>query len=394
MTAAATGKKRVLFVDDEPAILAALENLLYRDRARWDMVFAVGAARALGEMRSRPFDVVVSDMRMPGMDGAALLDIVRAEFPATVRIILSGHAERESILRALPIMHQYLRKPCDPGTLRAAIVRCLDIVRQPSGDVRALIGRLDKLPAPRTVYFELERHAKNPASTIDDVARCVERDPAIAAKLLQLANSAAFGATRAIATIHDAVAYLGTELLQHLIMMSSLFDHAPQPPRIAALLERLHACTLHTAAVVRKLLPDHRDAELAFAAALLHDIGEGVLAVGMPDAYLALQAAARATHEPLVVAERRELGASHAEVGAYLLGMWGLPAHLVDLVAFHHEPRGAPAQLHRVLAALHVADALTCGHEDPSETMIDHGFLDELGVADQLPRWRSLAEQP
>lgn len=394
MAAELVARKRVLFVDDEPAILSALENLLYRDRPRWDMVFAVGADRALAEMRRHPFDVVVSDMRMPGLDGAALLDIVRAEFPATVRIILSGHAERESILRALPIMHQYLRKPCEPGLLRAAIARCLDIVRKPTGDVRALIGRLARLPAPRGVYFELERHAGNPACTIDDVARTIEGDPPVAAKVLQFANSAAFGATRGVTTIADAVAYLGTELVLHLVLMASLFDHAPQPPAIAALLDRLHDGTVRTATLVRKLIHDRKDAELAFAAALLHDLGEGVLAVGLPDSYLRLQAAARANHEPLVVAERRELGASHAEVGAYLLGMWGLPQHLVDLVAYHHEPRAAPPALHRVLAVLHVADALIGAHASAAEAMIDHALLDELGLAAQLEGWRQAAGQP
>ena len=244
------------------------------------------------------------------------------------------------------------------------------------------------------MYFELERLIKSPSTTLDDLARCVERDPAIAAKLLQLANSAAFGAARTVTTIADAISYLGLELIGHLVMLSSLFDHPTQRGPVARLLEDLHDQTLRTAALVRRLIPERKPAELAFAAALFHDVGEAVLMVGMPETYPALLAATAASHEPLVVAERRELGASHAEVGAYLLGMWGLPAPLLDLVAYHHDPRGAPAELHPVLAALHVADALTTSWRDPNEAMIDHAFLTEIGAADKLATWRTIAEQP
>ncbi|HMG23584.1 MAG TPA: response regulator, partial [Kofleriaceae bacterium] len=119
-------KKRILFVDDEPAILAGLQNLLYKDRKRWDMVFALGGQLALDEIRKESFDIVVSDMRMPGVDGATLLNTVKDECPATVRIMLSGHADREAIVRALPALHQLLSKPCDAATLRGAIERSLD----------------------------------------------------------------------------------------------------------------------------------------------------------------------------------------------------------------------------------------------------------------------------
>ena len=116
-------KPRVLFVDDEPAILASLRTLLHRDRKRWEMVFATGGDAALAEAAKAPLDVVVSDMRMPGMDGATLLARIQAEYPATVRIMLTGHADREAIVRALPALHQLLTKPCDGEVLRDAIER-------------------------------------------------------------------------------------------------------------------------------------------------------------------------------------------------------------------------------------------------------------------------------
>jgi DNA-binding NtrC family response regulator len=142
-------KKRILFVDDEPAILAGLQNLLYKDRKRWEMVFALGGQLALDEIRKAPFDIVVSDMRMPGIDGAMLLNVIKDECPATVRIMLSGHADREAIVRALPALHQLLSKPCDANTLRGAIERSLDGVNvDRDAKIRKIVGGVDKLPTP------------------------------------------------------------------------------------------------------------------------------------------------------------------------------------------------------------------------------------------------------
>jgi DNA-binding NtrC family response regulator len=119
-------RKRILFVDDEPALLAGLENLLRRDRTRWEMVFVLGGHHALDEIRRYPFDAVVSDMRMPDSDGATLLTIVQAEQPATVRIMLTGYADDVELARVRPVLHQLLTKPCRVAALREAIERNLD----------------------------------------------------------------------------------------------------------------------------------------------------------------------------------------------------------------------------------------------------------------------------
>jgi len=113
--------KRILFVDDDEALLAGLRNVLHRDRNRWEMVFANGGETALAEIKKQPFDVVVSDMRMPQLDGAQLFRILRAEWPKTARIMLSG-SDCES---AMADIDELLAKPCPPSVLRAAIERAL-----------------------------------------------------------------------------------------------------------------------------------------------------------------------------------------------------------------------------------------------------------------------------
>ncbi len=115
--------KRILFVDDDALVLAGLRNVLYRERSRWEMVFALGGEAALVELARGSFDVVVSDMRMPGIDGLTLLEHVRTMSPTTARIMLSGSADQHEVDRATAAVDILLGKPCDARTLRETLER-------------------------------------------------------------------------------------------------------------------------------------------------------------------------------------------------------------------------------------------------------------------------------
>ncbi|HEY4243365.1 MAG TPA: response regulator [Kofleriaceae bacterium] len=375
--------KRVLFVDDEPAILARLEDTLRKGRARWDMTFVVGAEAALARMRAHPFDVIVSDLHMPGMDGAALLERVKAEFPSTVRVIVSGHADRDAIARALPAMHQFLSKPCDPMRLRDAIERSTPRI---ASHVLAAIGGLDKVPAPPRSFQELSALAQDPEAPLTAIAAVVTRDPALAAKVLQLANSAAFGVGRPLTSIGESVRYLGCELLKSLALATSIFAPAPHVAQAGFSLDDMQDTALRAATFARGIAP-RADAEVVFTATLLRDIGELVLAFVRTATYAQLRRDAAALGESRLAAERRILGATHAEIGACLLGMWGLPSPIVELVAMHHSPQHAAPALHRPLALLHVADVLA----GETGAGLDVPFLEVAGVAPRIDVWRSLA---
>jgi len=276
---------RVLFVDDEPAILLSLRNLLHRERKRWEMVFVGSGAAALDELRKQPFDVVVTDMRMPQMDGAELLRHVQEECPATVRIVLSGHADRESIVRALPALHQLLSKPCDTNTLRGAIERAMDLdARTHDCVIRQMIGRIDKLPSPPAVFDELAAVLASARPSIEDVTAIAERDPATCAKVLQLVNSAYFGRGHATSSIASAVAELGTEQLRYVARTAAVFSSSPGLHCPGVSVEVIQEESAKVAQVARSLVTGHR-ADEAFAAGLLHDVGQIVLALGMPEAY-------------------------------------------------------------------------------------------------------------
>ncbi|MEO7650489.1 MAG: response regulator, partial [Bryobacteraceae bacterium] len=104
--------KQLLFVDDEPKVLEGLKRSLRPMREDWNMSFVTSGAEALQTLEQAPFDVIVSDMRMPVMDGAQLLNEVRQRFPQVVRIVLSGQSDKELIYQSIAATHQYLDKPC------------------------------------------------------------------------------------------------------------------------------------------------------------------------------------------------------------------------------------------------------------------------------------------
>ena len=385
--------KRILFVDDEQSLLDGLQDILRKHRREWKMVFALGAEAALAELAAAPCDVIVSDMRMPGLDGAALLERVRDDYPQVARIVLSGHAEREAVVRALPVAHQYLSKPCDVAVLQAVIERMCHLQALVEDDVvRTTAGRLDRLPSVPSRHRELVTVSGSAACGLADVTAVVETDPAMAAKVLQLANSAYFGSGQRTTSVRRAAAYLGVDLIQDMVATTQVFDPVAMPMRGGLSLERLQQHSLRTARLAGRLMPDQSRAEEAFTAALLHDVGKIVLALGFPDRYADVLALAQETGRPLYEVEKGALGVTHAEAGAYLLGVWGLPCSIVEAIAYHHTPRLASPGTRDVIAAIHVADALANGAAPPHRRhLIDLEFLDEVGLASSLPAWERIA---
>jgi HD-like signal output (HDOD) protein len=345
--------KRILFVDDEARILDGLRASLQRQRGEWDMVFSAHPEDALRELRANPFDVVVSDMRMPGMDGAALLAAVRDESPATIRILLSGHGDRDAIARALSVCHQFLAKPCEAATLKGTIERISGLQRMLGDErLRSVVGKLVDLPSMPRIYAELCAALRSRNSSARELGRIIGSDPGIAAKLLKIANSSFFGITQRVTVPERAIAYLGIDLVRSLVLGAEVFTSVSAP---GLDLEDAQAHALITSMVARHLVRAPLDQDDAATAGLLHDVGELVLAGPYPEV---TEARANLSGRERLEAERGALGGvTHAEVGAYLVGIWGLPLGIVEAVAFHEEPERC-ARMTDPTAAVHVAAAL------------------------------------
>jgi putative nucleotidyltransferase with HDIG domain len=237
----------------------------------------------------------------------------------------------------------------------------------------------------------------NPNVSPKEIAQVVRQDPAMCAKLLQLVNSSYFGIARRVASVEQAIVYLGFELVRNLSITAHIFRSAEAMPAVAGLsFESLQEHGVLTAAVAMKIAPDAKSADDAFTAALLHDVGKVILTNAVPDRVAELIALSRKSGQPMHATELQVLGVTHAEVGAYLLGLWGLPVPIVEAVAYHHSPASIAHTTLNTLAIVHIADALVAG-QFPSVAgaapapALDMSYLEALGVAGELPRWSALA---
>jgi putative nucleotidyltransferase with HDIG domain len=350
---------RILFADDEAPVLDGLRTRLYRQSGRWEMVFVENGAAAVAELERGAFDVIVTDMRMAGMDGAELLQSVSERWPQTIRIVLSGYAELQQALRLVPVAHQYLSKPCDAQRLVSAIDGCLYLhALLPHPELRALLGRVRTLPVMASVHSKLGRVISSENVNVKEIAELLAMDPLMAAKVLQMANSAFFRLARPTINIDQAVSYLGVAAIRNLLASLSVFFPSDLVPCTLVNFEELQSHARAAATAAQSLANTASLGDEALLAGLLHDIGYWLLAHECPGRLANAIEMAVAERIPLHEAETRVLGASHAQIGAYLLGLWGLPQSIVEAVAHHHAPHSASPSNFGPLAALTVANAL------------------------------------
>jgi putative nucleotidyltransferase with HDIG domain len=394
--------KRVLFVDDERKALEDLKLMLQMQEFPWETGFASSGKSALDLMTEKPFDVIISDIRMPEMDGAALLKIVCERFPGGVRIVVCSQEEMNGALRAVPVAHQFLLKPCDPHMLRVAVERATSLSDVLSNKMLAgIVGSVKDLPVLPRTFMALREKLADPNASVKEVVKLVEQDISISAKILQLVNSAFFGLPREISTLNTAVSYLGMDMLHNLVLSAGVFrvfENASSLPGFS--FEELHRHSQLTAKIASHIPGPMAVHNAAVVAGLLHDVGKLVLATRSPKHFArALQGSAQ-EKRPLFAVEQELMGVSHAEVGAHLLGIWGLPCPVVEAVAHHHHPERLPQQTLDAVAVVHVANYLA--HENPVRPAAeedsnaylkpDPEYLENLGLTEQILGWNEFAE--
>jgi HD-like signal output (HDOD) protein len=382
---------RVLFVDDDPAVLEGLENRLRPFRQRWHMRFAKGASAALAQLAQHPADVVVSDMRMPEVDGASLLETVRERYPQTVRFMLSGETGQEGAMGVMPLVHQFLSKPCDASVLEQAIERACCLRGVDAAAVDKAVSLLRALPALPRLYWEVAREIDNPRSDLASIAKILEQDVVMTARVLQLANSAFFGAARKINTVREATMLLGLNPIRSLVLSSSFFRAMGEncaPPGFS--LADLQRRSLKVAELSAQMLANVEQRQIAFSAGVLHDFGFVLLATNMPKECEEVRNLTVEEGFTQAEAEREVFGCTHADVGGQLLALWGLPIPLIESVAYHLRPSTTGSRVFNSIGAVHVADLIVSAqgqHTQTFERVPDWLYLETAGVADQVTRW-------
>ncbi len=391
-------QKSVLFVDDEPFILRGYLRATQEFEGEWTVFTAESAKAALDILAEHPVDVIVTDMRMPGMDGKELLEIVSRQFPGVVRFVLSGNTENLMGLQFTNLAHQFLTKPCDLAELKNSIDQIFNLRRlMDNPRLIKIINSIRKLPSPPLLYNRLMKEIQSEESTAKGIGGIIAQDMALTAKILQIANSAFIGMSGKIADPQRAVTVLGINTIKALVLSIHVFAEAESASIPAISVEKLWRHSIIVGSIARLIAADagkdlqfQNDAQVV---GLMHDIGK-LLQLRLPDFTDKL----RIFNRPLTLPEEHDLfHTSHAEMGAYLLGIWGLPFEIIEAVAYHHLPENLSVNDFKLGALAHIANGLyyvhTAGQPAQFGEHLDLKFLEKAGLLQQMERWSQMAAE-
>jgi HD-like signal output (HDOD) protein/CheY-like chemotaxis protein len=389
-----TQKKRILFVDDEPMVLRGLQRSLSSMRKEWDMEFVESGARALECMSERVFDVLVADMMMPNLSGAELADEVMKSYPKTVRIILSGHTDQEQAIRCVKSTHQFLSKPCEIERLKSTVGRALAFgVAFDNDELRSVMGKIQVLPSLPSLYLKLVEMLAGVKAGVNEIALTVRKDVGMTAKILQIANSAYFGFHKPTSNIGDAISCLGMEVLKSLVLTLHVFSELEKMKTGGISVEVFWTQSYKIGGVAKAIAQrEGKSLELceqAFVGGMLHGLGKIIMASNFKGVYSDLL---KTTSTEQLQAERDLFKTTHAEVGGYLLGLWGLPLPIVEAVMRYPTPHGSPTKEFCPLTAVHVAHALVMNQsqelsENAPTWKTDMLYLQNVGCEARFEDW-------
>jgi len=332
----------VLFVDDEANVLAAIKRMLRSKRDEWKMEFVESGAEALTLFEDTEFDVIVSDIRMPGMDGAELLTRVKDNYPGVIRIALSGQVDLNEVIRSIRAVHQYISKPCDADALVRKVegaIKSRDILTDPQ--MQDLVTEIDALPVIPKVFQSIEEEFRLDEPSIERIAELISMDVGLVAKILKLVNSPYFGLPSYIDSVFQAITMLGLDTIKALILSTHLFamyDEQKVPHFSLNLLWEHSFRVSNIARLIAQCEGVEKEVVIqARMAGLLHDVGKLILASQFPDGYTEVLKKVAETKAPVCECEMEVFGVTHAELGAYLMGLWGMSPYVVHGIGYHHQ---------------------------------------------------------
>jgi len=336
------------------------------------------------------------------MDGAQLLEQVREKFPHTVRMALSGQSDKATILRAVGPTHQYLSKPCDVEELKQKLVHALSLRDLlDNSALKEVVSRLETVPCSPRLHHRLTDLLQSSSASIAEASNIIARDIGMTARVLQLVNSAFLGTPVAASSAEKATTVLGLENLRTLTLSLRMFVPFEGSDTIRAEAAGVWKHSLASAQLARAIAQSEGCpaslVEAAYTAGLLHDIGKLILADSFSEEYEFCLRSRSEQQISTMESEYETFRSSHAQVGAYLLGLWGLPMPIVEAVAWHHQPSQAEPVSFSPLIAVHVGTVLN--HRkypalpQADNTVLDEVLLTSLGLKQRLPVWSELAEK-
>jgi len=378
-------KTRVLIVDDELHQLERLRKALTPVSSSWDMAFAKSGFDALSQCESAPFDVIITDLTMPGMDGIRLLTEVARRTPRVIRLLMTHPQERERTFRSICAAHQFLVKPCAAADITTAVTRTSRLYHHLSAEtVQSVVSRIGVLPTLPTLYTRLTRLINDAGSSLTDIAALIEQDVGMSAKVLQLVSSAVFGKQQKVSRIAQAVPLLGLDTLKSLVAWFQIGTQFSNITQAGLDMDELQQHSMLTARYAQLLALhlgfDRFDGDDFFTAGLLHDIGMLILANAFPAQYRDILAFPYDAKRGNTGSEQAVFNGTHAEVGAYLLALWGFRDQVTEAVCFHHRPEQQAARTINSVSVVYLAHVLTREQTPKTPLTFNDRFLKEIGL--------------
>jgi HD-like signal output (HDOD) protein len=364
---------------------------------QWMISSADSSKQAFVALSKQPTDVIVMDIHLPDTTGPKFLKELSNKYPGAVRLVLASALDQEIILESAGMAHQFLAKPCNPAQLRSVIESTSSLGdRLANEKVKRLVSKVERLPTVPALYKKICSLLESESSTTDQIGRYISRDPGMSANVLKLVNSAYFSLRRSVSDPCEAVAYIGIDALKALVLATGLFENVGKFEVSSFNVGHLWNHTLAVAFGAKEIAHTERAGGTVeiecFTSGLMHDAGILILASQFPKEYQKIDALIEKEGMTLSAAELKIFDVTHGDVGAYLMGLWGLPSRIVDAVAWHHNPCFEVAKSFTPTVAVHASDAITgpTHHAIFSTSNLDMLYLQSLGLAGKVDAWKGV----
>ncbi|MBX2821647.1 MAG: HDOD domain-containing protein [Rhodothermaceae bacterium] len=392
----------ILLVDDHQELLNSLNRAFYLLPDEWEVDAANNGKEAIEMLGKRAYDVIVTDIKMPLMNGADLLDVVVSMYHSTIRIVLSGYTEKDLIYKTVGTAHHFLTKPVNLEKLIGVIRRSLSLRSQLTDvKIKSLVSGIRTLPSLPRVYQELIQALRKTTVSMKEIETIVSRDVGLTAKLLHLVNSSFFGRASRVTSVMQAIQLLGVEVVKAIAVSTAVFtpfkENKSSYFSMLSFEERSMAIAIRARELAKTEKQEQHIIEDSFIAGMMLEIGRLIVASNLPEEYDRIHGLVLSGDRTPTNAEQDVLGVSYAEIGAYLLSLWGFRDNVVEAVAFQDMPSKSDDHEFSPLTAAHVAKgfahALTGQDIAELHGLIDVDYLKKLGHFSRLDEWQLICNQ-
>lgn len=375
--------KSIIFVDDDIQILKAIKRVLIE--TEYELFFSESAEDALEIMSKNLIDMVVTDVRMPGMDGIELLQRIKKEYPDTIRMILSGFADEQEVMLTLQnnLAKAYMRKPWNNDELVRVIEQNLGNSKAHlPHEIISFINNMDKIPTLNDRYQNIQKAIRE-ENDIEFIAKEIEKDPAIAAKILQLANSAYYGIKTG--SLKKALSIIGINELQSLLLSIEIINCLPVAEANCSIAEKIWNHAYYTSKlqnIIQMKFLGKQGTNLNATAGLLHKIGIVFMIMFYADDYVALLKDSMENKDYFLrERELQKYGFTHSEISAYLLRSWNVPEQIIEIAEFYDSPLNDAVRDKDLACIIHIAQHYACEHLNMEPFCLDlNEAFDHLGI--------------